>query len=239
MGVNSGAGKTSAALFLGAAVGALALTSTAFAQSALLVTTGADTGDGSLRAAIEIASDQPVSVPIFVVTRSDIEISSTLTYSGRAPLVLIGNGQTVRTHENTTLLALSEGADLSVSLMNFKGPGGFNIENRGDGDGSGGKGIFIDVREDQTGVVNLTLDGVSVSDIAYHGIHISDCDLADDCGAGSGGGGNGAPASIAVHLSDVEIYRAGIGAFDADGIRIDERGEGSIHFAAYRSLFHN
>ena len=239
MGVISDAGKTSAAILTGAVIGAMALSSAALAQSALLVTTGADSGDGSLRSALEAASAQAISVPIFVVTRSDIEITSTLTYSGRAPLILIGNGQTVRTQENTTLLALSEGADLSVSLMNFKGPGGFNIENRGDADGPGGKGIFIDVREDQTGVVNLTLDGVSVSDVAYHGIHVSDCDLADDCGEGSGGGGDGSPASITAHLSDVEIYRAGIGAFDADGIRIDERGDGSIHFAAYRSLFHN
>ncbi|MHA7773392.1 hypothetical protein [Roseibium sp. M-1] len=207
------------------------------AQTALLVTSGADAGKGSLRDALEAASRQTRHGAIQIVTDSDIEISSSLVYSGQAPLHLLGNGQTVRSAKNVTLLELSEGADLSVSNLNFKGPGGFSLENRGDLDGAGGKGIFVDVREDQTGVVNLSLESVTVSDVAYHGIHVSDCDLADACGGGSGGGGGGAPASISVRLSDVEISHVGNGAFDADGIRVDERGDGDIRYSAYRSVF--
>ncbi|WP_421726530.1 hypothetical protein [Bauldia sp.] len=81
------------------------------------------------------------------------------------------------------------------------------------------------------------LEGVSLSGVAYHGVHVSDCDLADECGGGSGGGGEGSAASILVRLAEVEISDVGNGVFDADGIRIDERGPGDIEFTAYDSLF--
>ena len=61
-----------------------------------------------------------------------------------------------------------------VSKLDFAGPGGFSIRERGDLSGTGGKGIFVDVRGDQTGTVNLALNSVSVSGFAYHGIHVSD-----------------------------------------------------------------
>jgi hypothetical protein len=61
---------------------------------------------------------------------------------------------------NTTLLAVTECADLTVRNLHFKSPGGFSISNRGDLDGQGqnidaGKGIFVDVREDQTCTVDM------------------------------------------------------------------------------------
>ncbi|WP_434052459.1 MAG: hypothetical protein RDA78_24910 [Roseibium sp.] len=205
--------------------------------SPLLVTSGADSGEGSFRAALEAASNDWQPRSIFVVTRDEIDIDTSLVYSGRAPLEIYGNGQTVHARENVTLLAISESADLTVSKLHFKGPGGFSIENRGDREGSGGKGIFVDVRDDQTGVVRLVLEKVTVSGVAYHGIHVSDCDLADDCGGGSGGGGDGAPASIEARFTNVSIERVGLGAFDADGIRIDERGDGDIAFASFNSVF--
>jgi len=219
------------------AAGACFFVTSAFAQSAFLVTTGADSGPGSLRAALGSVAAQATPVPIFVVTDGDIEIVSTLTYSGRLPVTILGNGQTVRISANATVLALTEGADLTVSHLDFEGPGGFSLTSRGDLAGPAGKGIFIDVRDEQTGTVHLVLDEVTISNVAYHGIHVSDCDLADACGGGSGGGGEGAPASIAVSLRNVTVRDVGHGAFDADGIRIDERGAGDIHYSAYGSTF--
>ena len=217
--------------------GSSLLCSSTLAQTAIHVTNGSDSGDGSLRAALETAADAAQPLPILIVTGDDIEIASTLTYAGQHPLVIHGNGQTVKTEANVTLLTVSEGADLTVSKLDFAGPGGFSIRERGDLSGAGGKGIFVDVRDDQTGSVNLTLNSVSVSGVAYHGIHVSDCDLADACGGGSGGGGDGAPASIDVQLNNVEISDVGNGSFDADGIRIDERGDGDITFTSRVSVF--
>lgn len=221
-------------LALAAGATAFFAVATGSAQT-VLVTNGKDSGEGSLRAALEAVARDETPGQILVVTEGDIEIGSTLVYWGKAPLSVHGNGQTVKTDADTTLLTASEGADLTVSDLNFEGPGGFDVENRGDA----GKGIFIDVREDQTGVVTLVLNDVKVSGVAYHGVHVSDCNLADECGAGRGGAGEGSDSSIVVRLTDVEISDVGNGRFDADGIRVDERGAGNILFYADDSSFTN
>lgn len=218
------------------AVAALTIAPAAFANAPILVTSNADTGAGTLRAALDEAAKMD-GAQIVIVTKDDIEIASTLAYAGTAPVEIFGAGQTVKTAENVTLLAATEGADLTVADLTFEGPGGFTIENRGDLDGPAGKGIFVDLRDDQTGTVTLTLTNVTVKGVANHGIHVSDCSLADDCGGGGGGAGEGSPASIAVVLTNVVVDDAGYGKFDADGLRVDERAEGDITLIAAGSLF--
>lgn len=223
---------------LSAAALATALGTAALAEAPILVTSASDAGEGTLRAALETAAAGDAARQIVIVTEDDIAISSTLSYAGQAAIAIHGQGQTVSLSENATLLAATAGASLTIRNLNFAGPGGFDIENRGDGDGrSPGKGIFVDVRDDQTGLVVLSLDGVSVSDVAGHGVHVSDCTLADACGGGGGGAGEGSPASIAVDFDNVTIDNVGNGSFDADGLRVDERGAGDIYFNAAGSLF--
>ena len=215
-----------------------ALGSTALAEAPILVTNAKDSGDGSLRAALATAAASDRASQIVIVTDENIAIASTLTYVGQAGIAIHGQGQTVSLAENATILAATEGANLTIRNLNFAGPGGFDIENRGDTDGRRpGKGIFVDVRDDQTGLVVLSLDTVTVSGVAGHGVHVSDCTLADACGGGGGGAGEGSPASIAVEFDNVTINNVGNGSFDADGLRVDERGAGDIYFAATRSLF--
>ena len=204
----------------------------------IMVTNTQDAGDGSLRAALAEAAATGSASQIVIATAGDIVISETLAYDGEAPVEIIGHGQRVRTDANTHLLASTNGASLAVSDLDFEGPGQFSVLNRGDTAGqSAGKGIFIDVRDDQSGVVDLSLHNVSVKGVANHGIHVSDCSLADDCGAGAGGGGEGSPASIRVRLHKVTVDGVGNGKFDADGLRVDERGEGDIHVTAKDSEF--
>ena len=200
------------------------------------VTNGNDSGPGSLRDALEV---QEATYILIANSLDTINIDSTLEYSSETPVTITGSGQTVSTINNVTLLAVTEGADLTVNNVNFQGPGGFSILNRGDQGTPAGKGIFVDVRDDQTGVVNVILRNVSVAGVANHGIHVSDCSLADDCGGGSGGGGEGSPASISLICSNCTVDDAGNGKFDADGVRIDDRGEGGINFWARNSLFTN
>lgn len=210
------------------------LPGTSHASSVALVTNNNDSGAGSLRHAIEVKKSQTIIIPKWV---SDIEISNTLNYDSTQKLTIKGHGQTVQTGLNITMLAITQGADLKISNLNFTGPGNFSISQRGDQGVQAGKGIFIDVRDDQTGRVNLILNNVSVAGVANHGIHVSDCSLADDCGAGSGGGGEGSPASIMVKFNRVSINDVGNGKFDADGLRVDDRGEGGITFYAHKSSF--
>jgi len=204
----------------------------------LMVTSTADSGDGSLRAALEAASAATEPQQVIIATHDGpIQIESTLTYSGMAPLTLIGTGQTIGSAEDVTLLAVTMGADMSISNLTFEGPGGYSIEARSELGATAGKGIFVDVRDDQEGTVVLELVNVTVTGTAGHGVHVSDCTLADDCGGGSGGAGEGSPASIELSLVNVTVEATAYGRFDADGLRVDERGPGDILFGALGSRF--
>lgn len=210
----------------------------AHAQTPIMVTNTDNAGAGSLRAAIETAARSGDASQIVMQVTRDIVITESLVYSGEDPLTIIGNGQRVRTDANTDLLVSANGGDLAVSDLGFEGPGQFSIVNRGDTEGAtAGKGIFVDVREDQTGIVDLALTNVLVKGVANHGIHVSDCTLADDCGSGAGGGGGGSDASIRIQLDNVTVDGVGNGKFDADGLRADERGPGDIHLNANGSEF--
>ena len=225
-------------ILLAALIGTTSLLpATSFASGYAVVTNSADNlYKGTLRHALEVKKASKIYISKHV---GDIEIYDTLTYSKRRPLTIYGSGQTIKAYDDFTLLALTEGASLNASHLSFQGPGGFDVNNRADEDGVSGKGIFIDVRDDQKGTVYMNLKYVHVSDVANHGIHISDCSLADDCGSGSGGGGDGSNASIHINFYGVTVDNAGNGKFDADGLRVDERGNGSIFFQSFKSLFTN
>lgn len=215
----------------------LFLAAPALAEGPMIVTNAADSGAGSLRAALDQAATATAPVQIVMTTDADMQLQSGLVYAGTAPVTLFGAGQTISTDQDETLLTASNGADLTVYDLTFRGPGGFDINTRADADGTAGKGIFVDVRDDQTGIVTLSLTNVTVADVANHGIHVSDCSLADACGGGGGGAGEGSAASIIVSLNNVTVDNAGNGKFDADGLRVDERGAGDIRVIGQNLLF--
>ncbi|MCP4487657.1 MAG: hypothetical protein GY820_10130 [Gammaproteobacteria bacterium] len=208
--------------------GGILFCSAAHAAAVAHVTNGNDSGSGSLRDALNSGASK------IVIDRNvkDILTTGGLYYDGTAPLSIIGSGQTIdgTTHEEN-ILTISAGADLSIRSLSIDGGGGYSVNNQG-----GGKGIYVVVPIDQTGTVSLNLYDVSVSGVGRHGIHVSDCDLAT-CGAGGGGGGDGSPASINAKLQNVSVSDVGYGAFDSDGVRIDDRGDGDIVFSAVGSTF--
>ena len=215
-----------------ATLGGLLAAQSALAGGFVVVTNSDDSGVGSLRNALEIQNATEVFIAPEV---SDIQIYSPLTYAATEGLTIWGSGQIVHSSDNITLLQVTNGADLTIANLDFAGPGGFHVENRGDLFGQqAGKGIFIDVPTTQVGDVKLNLSNVAVTGVANHGIHVSDCSLADDCGSGSGGGGDGSPASIIATFNNVSISDVGNGKFDADGFRVDERGMGNIVFNAVK-----
>jgi len=203
---------------------------TAMAASVAKVTNNADSGEGSLRAALESGASKILIKPEV----GEIVLSSALQYAGEQPLIIKGTGQVISGSLNDSLLWISEGADLTVSDLTFAGPGTYSIENQG-----GGKGIYVQVPASRTGMVSLKLTNVMVTGTGNHGVHVSDCNLGDACGAGSGGEGEGSDASIYVQLNNVTIDGVGFGKQDADGLRVDDRGLGDIVLSATDSVFIN
>ena len=209
---------------------AVAFSSAATAAPPYKVTNGDDDGPGSLRAGLATASHILIHPSVSTIT-----IDSTLVYDGTEPLTIQGKGQTVDGGGlGNTLLEIAEGADLRISNLDFTDGGGYGLPPAN----GGGKGIFVNVPSDRTGVVRLNLKNVAVTGVGLHGIHVSDCDIVG-CGAGGGGGGGGSEASVHARLVRVSVDDAGNGAFDADGLRIDERDGGDIVFRAVRSSFTN
>ncbi len=204
----------------------------------IIVTSAADSGPGSLRAALATAAVSETPSQILLAAGTPVAIETTLSYEGSASLSIVGTGQMIMTGNNVTLIAVPNGADLTLTGLTLVGPGGFDINNRGDLDGPAGKGLFIGVPIDAIGPIHLNLTDVTVKNVAGHGVHISDCSLADACGGGAGGGGDGSPASLVINATNLTIDGVGYGRFDADGLRADERGPGSITFTAIGSTFH-
>jgi hypothetical protein len=206
------------------------LVATTNAAPPAFVTISADSGKGSLREALESNATQ-IKIKKNV---EDIAIEDTLVYASEGPLNIKGFGQTIIADGDFTLLSITNGADLSISNLSFKGIGGFSgAAKKGDG-----KGIFVDVPQGRTGTVHLDLKDVSVSGVAYHGVHVSDCTLEGDvCGASGGGEGIGSSASVEANLKRVSVSNVGYGKLDADGFRIDERGDGDIIFNVFDSSF--
>ena len=65
-----------------------------------------------------------------------------------------------------------------------------------------------------------------------HGIYVTDDQDGDLDAAGAG-----TPASLSLSLSGVVVEDVGGGAFDRDGVRVDERDDGTLSFTATRSRF--
>jgi hypothetical protein len=187
-----------------------------------------EASEAAITEALAAAAASDSASTVVLAFEGDVEIAAPLSYDGRSALALIGNGQTISTAGNVTLLAATQGADMHVAGLTLAGPGGWTVENRGDIDGPAAKGVFVDLRDDQTGTVSFVAEDVTLSGVAGYGIHLSDCTLADDCGGGQTGDGDGSEAGISVTLRNVTIDDVGNGTFDGDGLRVDERGPGAI-----------
>ena len=208
----------------------------AVSASSTVVTNGNNEGAGSLREAL-LSGATSIRISSSV---NHIVITETLNYEGRRSLVIDGNGQTVDASSialNQDILSINNGANLFISDLSFVG--NFESFNEDATTPIGGKGIYVDVPLDRTGIVLVQLTNVSIAWVGNHGVHVSDCTLGNDCAAGSGGGGEGSPASIYVQLKNVLINEVGFGKSDADGLRVDDRGDGSIYLSAYQSRFLN
>jgi len=221
-------GTKSKSLVWAVMLSVLGLGDFAAADTSYHVTSAADDGAGSLRNALFKGATKIV-IPPQVGT---IKINSPLVYDGRAPLTIVGSGQTI-SGEGTgvNLLEVTHGADLTISDLSFADSGGYSVNKQG-----GGNGLLVQVPLNRTGVVSVNLARVNVTGVGDHGIHILDCDRVD-CGAGTGGGGKGSRASVSVTLDEVFVRNVGNGHFDADGIRVDERGDGDVIFNATNSSF--
>lgn len=214
----------------GAAIWALIVAGAPAAAETFVVTNAGNAGDGSLRAALAAAAAVADGTDvIFVRTENDITLTAALEFGGVDGLEIHGQGQALRASGDFPILATSATDRLTISGLRFIGTGGYSVEDQGV---AGAAGIAMDVPDSAAGNARLRLRDVVVTGTAGPGIRVSDCGPDNACGDGAGGSGAGATAGIVVELMNVVVENAGVGRYDAAGIRINERGPGSIEFRA-------
>ena len=122
-----------------------------------VVTTAADSGPGSLRAALSSGATR-----IVIGHRvGTINLQSSLTYTGVAGITVIGSGQTIAGGGvSGALLDITAGADVSIAGLTFEN--------------SGGAGVRVTVPPTRTGTVKTTFDRLTVRNTADHGVFIND-----------------------------------------------------------------
>ena len=186
------------------------------AAGAVHVTSGLDSGAGTLRDAIEAANADP-SLGIVVVSPQvgTVELADVVTYTGAQPLKIQGNGVTITPEPGAgdfDLVASTGGAALSVQRLTLEGATGI--------------GLRVAVPEDAGADQLVALDGVVITGSALNGLYIDDCQGTDpptQCPPDV----TGSPVGVRLDVANSEISGNGIGDLaDFDGIRLDERSAG-------------
>lgn len=190
----------------------------AVAGRPVFVTTSANAGPGSFRAAIDRANADPsISLVVFTGRARTIALQSTVVFSGAQDLAIEASGVTL---DGAGIGAgpaflLTGGGDLSVL--------GLTVRN------APAEGIDIEVPTTATGTLRLTLAGVSIVGNKGHGVLVND---QDDPTTTDGVPPDpaGSAASIAVALWNTRFAENGYSVSDRDGLRVNEGGAGDLWF---------
>lgn len=177
----------------------------------IFVTSDADTGAGSFRAAIEEANlDASINAIVFRGT-FDIVLGATVVYTGEQSLRIDGKGSTIDGGGGAFDLFLgSGGGDLELGRLTFHN--------------GGANGIMVLVPDDALGAISVSLSAVTIANNALFGL------LVDDLT-------NSSAAGVNLDIWSSRVIGNGLVAPDLDGVRVDEGGDGDIFASVHRSEF--
>lgn len=169
------------------------------------VTSDADAGSGSFRAAIEAANaDSAINRIAFTDAVTRVELESAVEYRGDQNLVIFGRGASVTTSAaaagNIDLLISSGDANLRIRDLVLEG---------------GSRGFYAPIDDSADGEINFVFVDVAIRDNARHGIYIDD-QIEDSA------------ASLRMVLRDSAVTGNGTVGPGYDGIHIEEGGAGDV-----------
>lgn len=172
--------------------------------STVVVTSEADAGPGTFRAAVDRANaDSSVASIRFSPRVDTVRLNNTVAFTGTQDLAIDGSRASVEAAPGRQgqfdLFVASGGGDLTLSRIAFRG---------------GSDGVVVAVPAAATGTVDVTLRDAAVTDNAEFGLHVDDL--------------NASAASVDLEVIRSAILRNGATLSDKDGIRVDERGAGGI-----------
>jgi len=196
------------------------------ATASVGVTSAADAGPGSLRAAVAAASADPVVTRIQLAPGlGTIALAQPIAYTGTQPLAIHGAGAAI---DASGLPAGAEAALVADATA------GIAIRDLAIS-GSPGAGLTVKVPSAATGTVTVDLDRVTIAGNAGHGVLINDqAEYFNDPNSTSSGG---SAAGLVVRVTASTFEGNGFGDLDRDGLRVNEGGDGGIDFTALGSTF--
>ena len=217
------------AMVVGAAGGLMS--APASAEQPVVVTSSANRGPGSLRAALATGATQ-ISIAPDVGT---INLRSPLNWSGRS-LLLAGTGQAVDGNGAVGTLLTLRTTQVQISGMTFRD--------------TAGSAIRVVVPRSATGTATVDLTDVTVEDTALHGVHIDDLAgssasvqlrTTDVVVSGAGIGESDQDGVRVDEWGEGHIIFSSIDSMyehsGADGVELDEGGPGDVVFDLSNSKF--
>ncbi len=218
-------------VLVGLVAATMGATTSAVAEAGSVnVTSSSDAGAGTFRAAIELANDNTsIGHLVFVGNLDPIELQSTVLYDGPQSLKIVGNGAvldgTALSGDSDAFRAETHG-DLSVIGLTIANPAGEGLEYQLPANASGTKRVSLNgVRvlgvdpELGRGGHGVLLNDQTFPDEA--GDPDAEPDPIPPNAAGSA-------ASLEVSVLNSELDGNGFGALDRDGLRVNEGGAGDL-----------
>lgn len=177
-----------------------------------MVTTDADDGAGSFRAAVEAANaDEGITRIRFARRVGTVVLENTVTYTGSQDLVIDGRGVVLDAGAVEDAFVSTGGASLSFRNLTIRD--------------AGGDGIFVPVPGSASGTVAVSFRNVTLLGNGEFGLHVDDQSI-------------GSPASVRFSMVGSHIVDNGFDPTidDKDGVRVDEGGAGDVRSLIRRSV---
>ncbi|MYM64279.1 hypothetical protein [Pseudomaricurvus sp. HS19] len=181
------------------------------------------TDEASLQQALVQAAVDPTAGHLVFAKDATITLSAPAVYNGSNPLEIEGNGATIDgSHAGSFTLSEDLTAMTEDGTLVFNTAADIKI-NHLTISHSATRGLVVNIPENATGEdISVHLNRVEISHSALFGLHIDDnMDEFDD-------GNSGSAIGVELLINNSIFFRNGTGAIDFDGVRVDERGEGSI-----------
>ena len=194
----------------------------------VFVTNAKDSGNGSFRDAITKAnSNSSIRRVQFLGVLWTINLTSTIAFSGPQDLTIDGNLSTLDGSGigSGPAFLVTGGGDLAINLLNVRR--------------APAEGIDVEVPDSATGVVRVSLFGVSILDNLGHGVLINDQldPFAPEPPLRPDERGSDAGVDVTVNLS--RIAHNGYSVSDRDGLRVNEGGLGNLSLTFKLSVSEN
>ncbi len=212
----------------------------ALALSTTMVTVGAappatvfvvnanDSGAGSFRDAIDKANaNDSITRVQFLGIGWTVNLQSTVEFRGPQDLTIDGLGATLDGSGigSGPAFLVNGGGDLSINLLTVRN--------------APAEGIDVEVPSSATGTVNISLFGVSILDNSGHGVLVNDQEDPFAPEPPDRPNSNGSDAAVAVSVTASRFAGNGFSVSDRDGLRVNEGGLGSLSISFKLSVSEN